>query len=139
MGMIKKVVKITNAADLVRKKDGTISPDKVRSVEVEAIIDSGARMLCIPLDLVENLGLEKVGKKTVRYANGDKDIKYIGSGVILELMGRQSECQVLIEKVGAPILVGQIPLEDLDLLIDMSKEDLVVNPESPYMPIAYMY
>jgi len=139
MGMIKKKIKISNAADLTRKKDGTIPPDKVRFVEVEGIIDTGARMLCLPLDLAETLGLEKVGKKTVRYANGEKDVKDIGSGVILELMGRLCECQVLIEKVGAPVLVGQIPLEDLDLIADMSKEELTVNPESPYMPLAYMY
>ncbi|MGD2086347.1 MAG: hypothetical protein PVH61_09210 [Candidatus Aminicenantes bacterium] len=56
-----------------------------------------------------------------------------------ELMGRQTECRVLIKKPGAPVLVGQIPLEDLDFLIDMTKEDLVVNPESPFMPMAYMY
>jgi predicted aspartyl protease len=139
MGMIKKKVKITNYADIVRSKDGAIPAGKIRSVQVEAIIDSGARMLCLPADLVETLGLEKIDKKTVRYANGEKDIKEIGSTVTLELMDRKTSCHVLIEKTGAPILVGQIPLEDLDLLIDMAKEDLVVNPESPYMPLAYMY
>lgn len=139
MGMIKKKVKITNSADLIKSKAGIIPADKIRSVEVEAIIDSGARMLCLPADLTETLGLEIVDKRTVRYANGDKDIKNIGSTVKFELMGRQTECRVLIEKPGAPVLVGQIPLEDLDFLIDMTKEDLVVNPESPFMPMAYMY
>lgn len=139
MGMIKKKVKITNSADLVKSKAGIIPADKIRSVEVEAIIDSGARMLCLPADLAEVLGLEIVDKRTVRYAIGDKDIKNIGSAVKFELMGRQTECRVLIEKTGAPVLVGQIPLEDLDFLIDMTKEDLVVNPESPFMPMAYMY
>lgn len=106
---------------------------------MEAIIDTGARMLCLPADLVEALGLEKIDKKTVRYANGEKDIKEIASTVTLELMERKTSCYVLIEKTGAPVLVGQIPLEDLDRLIDMSKEDLMVNPESPYMSLAYMY
>ena len=137
--MIKKKVKIKNSADLVKHKAGIITADKIRSVEVEGIIDTGARMLCLPADLVEILGLEIVDKRTVRYANGDKDIKNIGSAVLFELMERQTECRVLIEKPGAPVLVGQIPLEALDFLIDMTKEDLVVNPESPYMPMAYMY
>ena len=139
MGMIKKKVRITNSADLVKSKSGLIPPAEIRSLEVEAIIDTGARMLCLPSDLAEVLGLEIVDKRTVRYANGDKDIREIGSGVILELMGRFTECRVLIEKTGAPVLVGQIPLESLDFLIDMTKEDLVVNPESPFMPMAYMY
>ncbi len=139
MGVIKKKVKIKNSADLVKHKAGIITADKIRSVEVEAIIDAKARMLCLPADLVEILGLEIVDKRTVRYANGDKDIKNIGSVVLFELMERQTECRVLIEKPGAPVLVGQIPLEALDFLIDMTKEDLVVNPESPYMPMAYMY
>jgi clan AA aspartic protease len=139
MGLIKKKVKISNMEDLFKKKSGLISPDKVRSVEVEAIIDSGARMLCLPEDLVEKLGLETVDKKTVVYANGRKEIKKIGSAVILEIMERKTACQVLIESPGAPVLLGHIPLEDLDFVIDMSKEDLVVNPESPYLPLAYMY
>lgn len=139
MGRITQRIKVVNAADVVRFKDGTLPGDKIRQLEVEGIIDTGARMLVLPEDLVIRLGLEALEKRTVRYANGESDVKNVGSAVILEVMGRTTECRVLIEKPGAPVLVGQIPLEDLDLVVNMSEEKLTVNPESPYLPMAEIY
>jgi len=144
--MIKKKFKITNVKDLMKLSEKLIKPEEVRSIEVEAIIYTGARMLVLPEDLVKKLGLDIIDKRTVRYANGERAEKNIASTIELEIIdkrlevgGRKTHCDVMVEKIGAPVLVGQIPMEDMDLLVDMSKEDVMPNPESPYTPMVYLY
>jgi clan AA aspartic protease len=141
MGEIKEKLKITNLLDINAVKFGVKNSNEIRSIEIIAIVDSGARMLSIPADLAEKLGLEIVDKKTVRYTDGHTDVKQIGSDieVILTHLERKTHCQVLIERPGSPVLLGQIPMEDMDVVINMSDEKLTVNPESPYMPMAHQY
>ena len=103
MGKVVKKVKLTSLFE----------PEK--SVEVDAIIDTGATMLVLPQDVIEELSLRKIGERRVRYANNQIQIKPVYRGVILELKGRDGIFDVLGEVEGSEPLVGQIVLEALDL------------------------
>ncbi len=135
MGQIKTKIIITNYADIANKTDNP------RQIETEAVVDSGARMLSISEYLAQTLGLEIVDKKTVKYADGKTVIKNIDSvvHVFVSALKRNTNCNVMIESPGAPILLGQIPMEDMDVVIDMSNETLTVNPESPFMPMSHQF
>jgi hypothetical protein len=134
MGQVTVRAIISNLADRHRAQT-------VRQSEVTVIADSGARMLSIPRDLAVLLGLVVEEQRKVRYADGSTAMKDVGSAVELAIpsLNRRTHCRVLIEEPGAPILLGQIPMEDMDVVINMSEEKLTANPESPFMPMATQY
>jgi len=123
MGKVVEKVKLTSLFE----------PEK--SVEVDAIIDTGATMLVLPQDVIEELGLRKIGERRVRYANNQIQIKSVYRGVILELKGRDGIFDVLGEVEGSEPLVGQIVLEALDLIVDPITKTVIPNPRSPDMPM----
>ena len=123
MGKVVEKVKLTSLFE----------PEK--SVEVDAIIDTGATMLVLPQDVIEELGLRKIGERRVRYANNQIQIKSVYRGVILELKGRDGIFDVLGEVESSEPLVGQIVLEALDLIVDPITKTVIPNPRSPDMPM----
>ena len=109
--------------------------DPTKSVEVEAIIDTGATMLVLPQSIVEQLHLRKMRDVSVRYANNATEVKPIYGVVTVEIQGRAGEFNVLEEPDGSQPLVGQIVLEQLDLLVEPSTRKVIPNPRSPEMPM----
>jgi len=77
MGKVVEKVKLTSLFE----------PEK--SLEVEAVIDTGATMVVLPMDIVEELGLRKMREVKVRYANNKVETKPI-YGVNIELKGRSA-------------------------------------------------
>lgn len=120
---------------VVEKVKFTSAFDPAKSVEVEATIDTGATLLVLPQDLVEELGLRKIREVKVRYANDSVESKWVYGAVLLELKGRRGIFEALAEKEGTQPLVGQIVLESLDMVIEPRTRTLVPNPRSPEMPM----
>lgn len=127
MGKITEIVKITNL----------LKPEK--SVEVEAVIDTGATMLVLPKNVVNQLELDKIEEVRVRYADNHEGTKEIYGGVKLELKGRLGIFDVLAENEGSQPLIGQIILERLDLVIEPSTRKIMPNPRSPEMPMVEIF
>jgi len=127
MGKITEKVKLTSLFE----------PKK--SVEVEAVIDTGATMLVLPKSLVKELSLEKIEDVRVKYADGRVETKEVYGVVKLELKGRVGNFDVLAENEEAQALVGQIVLERLDLIIEPSTRQIIPNPRSPEMPMIEVF
>ena len=106
-----------------------------REIELEAVIDTGATMLVLPQNVIDKLNLRKMREVKVRYANNRTEIKSIYGVVTVEMCGRAGEFNVLAEPEGAQPLVGQIILEQLDLIVDPSTRKVIPNPRSPEMPM----
>ena len=92
MGKVVEKVKVTNFK----------VPSK--SIEIEAVIDTGSTMSVLPMDLIQKLGLEKIDEVNVRYA--DNSVKEVYGWVILEIAGRKAVFDVLAENEGAQPLIG---------------------------------
>jgi clan AA aspartic protease len=127
VGKIIEILKITNFLD------------PTKSVEVEAIVDTGATMLILPEDVIKQLGLEKIEEVKVKYADNRTGTKEIYGGVKLELKGRVGIFDVLAENEGSQPLIGQIVLERLDLVIEPSTKKIMPNPRSPEMPMVEIF
>jgi len=123
MGKVVEKLKLTNAFDARRK------------LEVEAVIDTGATMLVLPLAAVRRLNLRKRTTATVRYANGKTAVKPVYGIVHLQIGKRVGDFDVLAEDDGGQALVGQIVLEQLDLVVDPRRKRLIPNPQSPDLPM----
>lgn len=103
-----------------------------RTIDIEAIIGTGATMLVLPQNLIDELNLRKMREVKVRYANNKTEVKPIYGIVTVEMCGRAGEFNVLAEPEGAQPLIGQIILEQLDLIVDPSTRKVIPNPRSPW-------
>jgi predicted aspartyl protease len=100
-----------------------------RTVDVEALVDTGAVKLYLQRSLIGKLGLRPIGKVTSRTMSNRRETRRVFSPVDLEIQGRSGQFSVIEIPDDLPNLVGQIPLEDLDLVVDCQGRKLVPNPE----------
>jgi clan AA aspartic protease len=132
-------LKLTNSTDKGMSDLGQLDPEKVRTRTVRALVDTRATLLSLPEDVVKELGLPVIGRRGVRYADGRrKSVRCVG-GLLIEICGRVMSCDALVEPVGTMPLVGQIPLEGLDLIVDPKSQEVRPNPDSPDEPTMMQY
>jgi predicted aspartyl protease len=129
MGKTLVKARITNLADIVNSKTGLLSPDQVRSIEVEdALVDTGAKIISMPRRLIHQLGLEHFDTRPATTAAGDIPCKLYHS-VRLELQGRECISDVAEVADTCPVLIGYIPLELMSYIVDPVNQRVIPNPE----------
>ena len=132
---IKTRARLWNYGDEVLSQRGFIQPEEIRSIELEeAIVDTGSTRLVLTRELVQRLGLPLVSEIAVRYADNRRATKSVAGGVALEIMGRLSTFNAVVEEDGLP-LIGMVVLEELDLWPDPQRGILTTNPLSPDIPL----
>lgn len=109
--------------------------DPAKSVEVDAVIDTGATMLVLPQNLIDELSLRKIREATVKYANDQRQRKSVYAGLLVEIKGRVGNFDTLAEEEGTEPLIGQIVLEELDLVVEPRTRTVMPNPRSPEIPM----
>jgi clan AA aspartic protease len=112
-----------------------IHKKKIKPIEIEAQVDNGATTTVLPVSIAKELKLIKTGITRVKYADERIEEREVAMGLRIEVMGRDTECRVILEPNRTIPLLGQIVLEDLDLWIDSKNGKLIPNPESPDMPL----
>ena len=99
------------------------------AVEVEALADSGAVHLCIPESVREALSLEAISEKEVTLADGSRRrVPYVGP-IEIRFKNRVGFAGALV--LGDQVLIGAIPMEDMDLVVVPRTRSLDINPASP--------
>lgn len=132
-------VKFTNAIDLAVAKRGYIPQSEIRSLQTHGIVDTGAVLVSLPETLVNELGLEIVAKRRVRYADGKTADKSIAGGLLVEIQGRTSETRCIVEPESDTVLIGQIPLEEMDWMVHPQSQKLVSAHEDFEQGLIEMY
>jgi clan AA aspartic protease len=125
MGDVLAEITLKNGGDLVRVRDGHISEQNIRSVTVTALVDTGARTLIINEVLREKLGLAVVNKFDASLAVGSKTPCSVTEPVQIYWNGRSSSVQAWVLPNEDEILLGVIPLEEMDLIVDPSNRRLI--------------
>jgi len=133
MGEIRVLVTLTNALDDGRAAEGSLPPDQVRSVTVNAVVDTGAVRSVIPHPLLEDLGVHVRGDSVAEYADGRKEIVGLTGAILFNILGRSTSDEALV--LGNEVLIGQTVLEKLDLLADCPNGRVVPNPDHPNQPV----
>ncbi len=99
------------------------------SVSVDALADTGAIHLCIPVSIRDRLALEGDEKRTISLADGSsRSVPYVGP-VELRLEGRRGFTGALV--MGDQALLGVVPMEDMDLVVIPKTRQVVPNPANP--------
>ncbi|MEM8778741.1 MAG: clan AA aspartic protease [Cyanobacteria bacterium P01_G01_bin.49] len=118
MGLVFSKIKLRNP-----------SKSELNPIEIEALADSGEVHLCIPEHIKIQLQLEEVDQKEVTLADGSRQlISYVGP-IEVRFKNRVGFTGALV--LGDQVLLGAIPMEDMDVIIIPSSRSLDVNPNSP--------
>ena len=75
------------------------------------------------------LGLRPIGEIKSRTMSARVEVRKVFSPVSLEIQGRTGRFDVVEVPDALPNIVGQIPLEDLDWVVDCRNQKLIPNPE----------
>ncbi len=129
MGKVLVTVTIENLMDLYEVTQGRRKPEEVRRVEIaDALVDTGATYLSLPQRFVQQLGLQRYRTRRARTSGGElKDFDMYG---VVRLTIQERDCNVELAAISddCPALIGQVPLEMLDFVVDPLGQRLVGNP-----------
>src|ERR1043165_3122671 len=128
MGKVLVTAKLENLDDLVLVQKGLLTPDQVRSVEViDALVDTGATILLAPKWIIAKLGLAALRTRTSRTIAGPTELP-IFRAVRLTVQGRDCISDVAEIPDEFSVVLGQVPLELMDWVVDPKRQQLVGNP-----------
>ena len=103
-------------------------------IEVSALADSGAVHLCIPEHLAIQLSLGELERREVVLADGHRrTVPYVGP---IEVRFGNRRCFTGAMVLGNEVLLGAIPMEDIELVLRPQLRSIAVNPESPNIPLS---
>jgi predicted aspartyl protease len=129
MGKVLVAATIENLEDLFRVEQGQLAGDRVRRVEVsDALVDTGATGLLLPARIIAQLGLRRFRTRQARGLGGPLPVPMYRA-VRLVIQGR--DCAIDAGEIGDdfPVIIGQVPLEMLDWVVDPKNRRLIGNPE----------
>jgi len=98
------------------------------SLESQALVDPGALHLCIPQHLALQLKLKPLEDREVTLADGSKQLISYAGPIQVKFQNRNAFVSAMI--MGDEVLLGAIPMEDMDVIIHPATPELTVNPES---------
>ncbi len=128
MGKVITMIKVVNWDDLALLAAGA-RKDKPRALETNAIVDTGAVKLYLKSVIIHELGLRPIGEVKSRTMSNRSESRTVFSPVALEIQGRTGRFDVVEIPDSLPNIIGQIPLEDLDWVVDCRNQKLIPNPE----------
>ena len=118
MGTVYADITLKNAGDVINVRRGLLPGENIREINVNAVVDTGAVTLIISEAVREKLGLEVQDITEATLANKDKVICKITEPIEIRWKRRCSVCRPWVIPGTDMVLLGAIPLEDMDLIVD---------------------
>jgi clan AA aspartic protease len=123
MGLIYADITLSNA----RKPE-------IRPMTVSALVDTGAVHLCIPEHIALQLDLDTYEEREVETADGaTRRRPYVGP-ILAGFENRRCLTGAMV--IGNEVLLGAIPMEDMDLVINPARQKVTVNPANPNFAVS---
>ena len=115
--------------ELANPKNTSLKP-----IAVKALVDTGAMTIRIPEHIAVQLQLQEIEKREVAAADEKSHVvPYVGP---IQIRFKNRTCFTGALVIGESVLMGAIPLEDMDLVVSPSGRTITVNPKSPNIPSA---
>ena len=111
---------------------GNPSDEGLDTIEVNALVDTGALWLIIPQHVANQLKIKTLEEREVTLADGAKRLVPYAGPVQVRFKSRSGFTGALV--MGNEVLLGAIPMEDMDLMVHPLKQMLIANPENPNIP-----
>ncbi|MBI1760763.1 MAG: clan AA aspartic protease [Acidobacteria bacterium] len=133
MGLTYAEIELISSDDLALLRRGYLKEKEVRRAKVSALVDSGAYMLAVNDHLKAQLGLPVLDKQEAELADGSHVMLEIVGPVDVRFANRATTVRAMVLPGDTEVLLGSIPMEDMDVLVDPKRQQLIVNPENPYI------
>ncbi|MCM8622041.1 MAG: clan AA aspartic protease [Candidatus Accumulibacter sp.] len=105
-------------------------------VQVNALVDTGATFMCVTEEVALQLGFDitEVRQQTVTLADGHQRKVPKIAPIEIAFANRNYVTEAVV--LGNEPLLGILPLEAMDLVVDPRQQALIVNPQHPNYPVA---
>jgi len=138
MGFVYAEIELISGDDLALHRRGFLSEDKIKRIKVNALADSGSYMLVISEHLRDQLDLPIIEERMAKLADESERRVRVAGPVEIRLGNRRTTADALVFPEDVEVLLGSIPMEDMDVVIDPKHQRLIENPENPYVPLTYV-
>jgi clan AA aspartic protease len=125
MGFVYAPITLQNAGDKIRVEGGLIKENEIREIFVNALVDTGSGTLVINEEIRQKLGLEVEGLRQATFANESKETCKLTEPVKIIWKDRDAVCRALVVPNNNEVLLGAIPIEDMDLVVNPAKRELI--------------
>jgi clan AA aspartic protease len=126
-------IELINGGDVEMARRHIVGEEEIKRQTINMLVDSGALNLCINESIQEQLQFPEVGKRSAETADGRVIELKLVDMVIVKFKNRETTCRAMVLPGNSEPLLGAIPIEDLDVIIHPQRQELLVNPEHPYM------
>lgn len=124
MELVYAGIELINAEDLTYAKNHVIGEEDVKKMTVNMLVDSGAYNMCINESIQEQLDLPFFLKRKGQLVNGSiEEYDFVGP-VQVRFKNRKTICYAMVLPGSNEALLGAIPMEDLDVVINPRRQDL---------------
>ncbi len=137
MGFVYAEIELIRTEDLMLHRRGLLSKDKIKRMRIRALVDSGAYMMVITDDIRQQLDLPLIQEQVFRLADDSEIMGEVVGPVEIHFENRSTTVRAVVLPGAEEPLLGSIPLEDLDVVIDPKQQRLIVNPKSPDIAMKY--
>ena len=131
MGIVYVDITILNSVDATLARQGDLPKENVRKIEVKSLVDTGAWTLTINEEIAKQLGLKVMYQTDATLADGTVSQCDIVGPVDIRFENRMTSCPALMLPGADEVLLGAVPLELMDVMIDPRMHRLVVHPSRP--------
>jgi clan AA aspartic protease len=131
-------IELINSTDLEMAKRHMIGEEEVKRIHLNILVDTGSYLLAINESIQAQLQFSVLDKKKAQLADGRiLECDEVGP-IELRFKNRSTTCRAMVLPGDCEPLLGAIPLEGMDVLIDPLRQQLIVNPEHPYFAVMKM-
>ena len=124
MGLVHAEITLKNTFDVRDSVRGIIRESEIRQVTMLALVDTGAGTLVINEAIRQTLGLAITGKRYAVLADGSRQEYQVTEPIDVHWKNRETSCRALVLSAAQNVLLGAIPLEDMDLIVDPVQQQL---------------
>ncbi|MDR3301136.1 MAG: clan AA aspartic protease [Spirochaetaceae bacterium] len=124
MGLVYTDITLKNSGDVQNVGRGFVKEAEVREVAVNALVDTGSGTLVISEEIRQKLGLAITGLRRSELADGTKQVYQVTEPVDVHWKNRETSCRALVVPHARTVLLGAIPLEDMDLIVNPGAQEL---------------
>jgi len=133
MGLIYADLELVSAGDKELARQGYIDKEDIKKEKVTALVDSGAYMMCINEHIKTQLDLPVVDTMEAELADGTLQKMDVVGPLIINFKNRTTSCNAAVLPGESEVLLGAIPMEDMDVVLVPKLQTIDVNPKSKYM------
>jgi predicted aspartyl protease len=129
MGEVKERITLVNTFDEGTARRGVIKETEVRKTKLRALVDTGATNIVISERTRQKLGLAITETGEVTLGHGTRkpcahEPCVITEWVTIRWKNRQAVCEAVVLPHAKETLLGVIPLEQMDLKVNLSEQRL---------------